>query len=141
MISVSWKPLARAPRGKILVERDPVQSQRHGLYIPDSYMNHSRTATGTVVDIHPSLIGFVEYEVGDYCALSPTGGRQIVFGFLPSEETELWVFSPKAIKMVFLDSTEYEEEGESHWRNQKRQDARTPTVDKKWTEGDRSGIR
>ena len=143
MIPLDWKSRARAPKGKILVQRDEVQKFYHGIiHISESYVDHVRTATGTIVDIHPSLFGVVEFVVGDYCALSPTGGRKILFGDVLTREEELWVFSPVSIKMILLDpEVSYEERGESFLRNAKREAARQPTVDERWTEGDRGGLR
>ncbi len=141
MIPAEWEPRARAPKGKILVKRDPREKYYHDLiHIAPSYLNHIRTATGTVIDVHPSLFGQIEFEVGDRVALAPTAGKKLLFGYYANEESELWVYSPISIKAVLYDA-EYAETGESFLRNEKREVARQPTVDEKFTEGDRAGIR
>ena len=148
MIPRSWKNKVRAPRGKILVDRDPVQSIRHGLFVPDSYLDHTKTATGTVVDIFNSF-GLDEhggpygYRVGDQVLLSVTGGVQLVFGLGGLEgETELWMFDEQAVKLVFDEARPVEAQKEHILRHERHRLAVGSTTDDgKWVEGDREGLR
>lgn len=141
MLPREWLPRARAPKGKILVKRDEMASQKHGLYIPPSTLNHTRRAFGFVVDIHPSCRE-LWYDVGDFALLSSSGGHQIIFGLMPTEETELWVYSPDAVKMVFDEAgIDIEDRGESPIRNRRLVQQQTGTVDEKWTEGEPEGFR
>lgn len=145
MIPRSWKPLVRAPRGKILVDRDPVQSVRHGLYVPQTYLDHTKTATGVVVDIYDEGFGMKpDFDLGDQVLLSITAGTQLVFGLGGLEgETELWMFNEGAVKVVFEEGmSKVEQHPESILRHERERRASLPTTDDgKWVEGDPEGFR
>lgn len=143
MIPSEWAHRAKAPKGKILVRHRGVDSMRHGLYLPPSYTAHTRTAVGVVTDIHPSC-GRLDYKTGDAVLLSASGGVMIVFGLMPSEETELWAYSPRAVRFVFEDEPpkNIEDHGESHLRRQQDLRAKMPTTGElKFVEGDPQGPR
>ena len=143
MIPAEWKARCRAPFGKILVQHRSVESIRHGLYLPPNYLGHTRTAVGTVVDIHVACGQNLGYNPGDHVMLSASGGTMIVFGLLADEESELWVYSPKAVRGVFVREIpeQIEDHGESHLRNQQSLQAKMPTVDHRSVEGDPRGLR
>ena len=140
MLPIAWKSRARAPEGRILVQRDEMASQRHGLIVPDSYLDHTRTAFGRVLDIHPRSA--VDYSVGDHVLLSSIGGHQIIFGLLATEETEIWVYSDSAVKMVFgSEPQKIVQEDEHVLRNRMKVNEMIGTVDEKWVDGERQGLR
>lgn len=142
MIPAAWKEKTRAPRGKILVQHKSMESIRHGIYLPPNYLRHTRTAAGIVKDIHPDC-GETMFKVGDAVLLSATGGTMLVFGLYQSEESELWVYSPRSVRIVFEPdaSEEVEDHGEHIHRYAKSLEARMPTVDDRFVEGDPKGLR
>ena len=144
MIPSSWSNSARAPVGKILVRPKSLESIRHGLYLPTAYVEHTRTAVGTVVDIHPTCaqqVDEIDFAVGDNVLLSAAGGQMIVFGLRRTDESELWIYSPRAVRLVFEKPVEIANEPDSHLKGQQELRAKMPTVDPRFTEGDPQGPR
>lgn len=142
MIPREWKGNLRAPQGKILVERNLVNPKWHGLILPDTYLLHTRTCIATVRNIHHSL-GDMPFDLGDVVLIAQNSGRMILLGYETALESEMWVIAPNAVKMKMLQNVteELSELGESHLRHAKSLDARSPTIDEKWSEGDRHGLR
>ena len=142
MIPRAWKSLVKAPRGKILVERDPIQSMRHGLHLTQNYLDHTKTATGTVYDIHAD--SDPGYCVGDHVLLSASGGVQIVFGFGALDgESELWLFGENAVKCIFEEVPESVEQTPEHiFRHERHRQALAATTDDgRHVEGETEALR
>lgn len=143
MIQREFRRHARAVPGKILVERDPMETQRHGLHVPKSFIDHTKKATGIVVDINEADAASLPYCVGEKVLLSASGGRQLVFGLGATDgESELWNFSAQSVKLVLRGEAKVDVQTESVLRHERhRLASQGTTTDGKWTEGDREGLR
>lgn len=146
MIPLEWKDRAGAARNRILVEPDRPMMIRHGIIVPDTFLANVRQCIGIVRDISCSLDmdPAVWFSVGDRVMFSPIAGQCILFGYLASEETEIWSLPPQAVKAKFLDKSD-KSEGETVREDPLRFihsfDAQMPTVDERWAEGDPEGKR
>lgn len=141
MIPRSWVDHSLASPGRILILRDKVEQQYHGIWTPSGIQQHTRKALGTVVDVSPECSGY-GVKKGDRVLLGPSAGRPIVYGYAFHVETELWSIPPHAI-LARIDETV-----EAEWRQPSPAEAaadwqasRGPADDKRFDEGDRRGLR
>ncbi len=145
MIPREYRELVRSLPGKILVERDAVQKYSAGglIVLSGSYLDHTKTATGVVYDIHEVDRARLPYKVGDRLLLSTSGGTQIIFGLGSlQDEVELWMFSTAAARCILPPDLVAEKIEEHVMRNERERLAIGATTDDdKFVEGDPEGLR
>lgn len=139
-----WSTRARAPHGKLLIRRHRPADTSHGLVvISPSYRNAIRSSSAVVVDIGLMAQGDPgPLHVGDHVLVAAGAGKELVFGYQRNDQDELWVVDVESILCRFKDIVELaKDEGEHYLKHQKELEAKLPTVDEKWTEGEREAPR
>lgn len=141
MIPRSWSEHSLATPGRILVRRDKVEQQYHGIWTPTGIQMHTRKAVGTVLDVSPECSGY-GVKAGDRVLLGPSAGRAIVYGYAHHVETEIWSIPPHAIL------ARISPEAEAEWQNPNPaalatdwEASKGPERDQRFDEGDRRGLR